>query len=32
LWFAQIANVPVPVLEAVVALAAHKAAAKGLYR
>lgn len=32
LWFAQAANVPAPVLESVVALAAHKAAAKGLYR
>ena len=31
LWFARAANVPAPVLEAVVALAAHKAAAKGLY-
>jgi 2-dehydropantoate 2-reductase len=31
LWFARSANVPAPVLEAVVALAAHKAAAKGLY-
>jgi 2-dehydropantoate 2-reductase len=32
LWFARAANVPAPLLEAVGALAAHKAAAKGLYR
>ena len=31
LWFARSANVPAPVTESVVALAAHKAAAKGLY-
>ena len=31
LWFAQVANVPAPMLESLVALAAHKAAAKGLY-
>ena len=32
LWFARAANVAVPALEAVIALAAHKAARKGLYR
>jgi 2-dehydropantoate 2-reductase len=31
LWFARAANVPVPNLEAVIALAAHKARKKGLY-
>jgi len=31
LWFARAAGVPVPTLEAVVALAAHKARKKGLY-
>ena len=32
LWFARAAQVPVPALEAVIALAAHKAAKKGLYK
>jgi 2-dehydropantoate 2-reductase len=32
LWFARAANVPVPTLEAVIALAAHKAKKKGLYQ
>jgi 2-dehydropantoate 2-reductase len=31
LWFARAAGVAVPTLETVVALAAHKAAAKSLY-
>jgi len=31
LWFARAANLPVPTLEAVIALAAHKAKRKGLY-
>lgn len=31
LWFARAAQVPVPVLEAVIALAAHKARKKGLW-
>ena len=31
LWFARAAQVPVPTLEAVIALAAHKARKKGLY-
>jgi 2-dehydropantoate 2-reductase len=31
LWFARAAGVPAPNLEAVVALAAHRARAKGLY-
>ena len=31
LWFARAANVPVPTLEAVIALAAHKARRKGLW-
>jgi 2-dehydropantoate 2-reductase len=31
LWFARAAQVPVPTLEAVIALAAHKAKKKGLY-
>lgn len=31
LWFARAAHVPVPTLEAVIALAAHKAKKKGLY-
>ena len=32
LWFARAAHVPVPTLEAVIALAAHKAAKKGLHK
>lgn len=32
LWFARAANVPVPTLEAVIALAAHKARKKGLWK